>query len=88
MAQLEVWTRGESLAEGGPLVAVGGPLTKTQKKVKKDSEPLDICARQKNENATKNAKKQQSKEYQISKCQLERAQFLRLACQGGGQWCV
>ena len=29
-------------------------------------------------------KEQQPKEYQISKCQLKGAQFLHLACQGGG----
>jgi len=33
---------GQSLAEGGPMVIVGGPLTKTQKKGKKDSESLDV----------------------------------------------
>jgi len=44
---------GESLAEGGP-------LTKTQIKVKKDSESLgvvDVCTRLKNENTSKNEKK-------------------------------
>jgi len=49
---------GENLVEGGP-------LAKTQKKVKKDSESLDVvdvCTRLKNENTSKNAKKQ-PKEY-------------------------
>jgi len=48
---------GESLAEGGP-------LTKTQIKVKKDSESLgvvDVCTRLKNENTSKNEKKNNQK---------------------------
>jgi len=52
-------TRGDTLAEGGP-------LGKTQKKVKKDSESLDVvdvCTGQKNENTQEKRKKQQPKEY-------------------------
>jgi len=55
-------TRGLTL--GGKL-SWNGPLAKTQKKVKKDSESLDVvdvCTRLKNENTSKNAKKQ-PKEY-------------------------
>jgi len=42
------------------MVTVGGLLTKTQKKVKKDSESLDVvdvCTTYKHENTPKNAKK-------------------------------
>jgi len=33
---------GQSLAEGGPLVTVGRPLAKTQKKLRNDSETLEV----------------------------------------------
>jgi len=56
---------GQSLAERGPLVTVGGPTRqKCRKFLRNDSESLDVVdVYTRLKNTPKNAKKQQIKEY-------------------------